>query len=154
MDPFGRTIDYLRISVTDRCNERCLYCMPENYKPWTQRSDHLSADEIVRIAATAADLGFRKFRITGGEPLMRVDVVEIARRIWDIPGVQTLGHTVKTALVAAVGDRDAQVIDVTSKGIHGGWIVMKHGDLSHRRSEKTHRGPHFTRKNQFTLVYS
>ena len=91
MDPFGRTIDYLRISVTDRCNERCLYCMPENYKPWTQRSDHLSAEEIVRIAATAADLGFRKFRLTGGEPLVRSDIVDIARRIWDITGVQTLG---------------------------------------------------------------
>ena len=55
MDTFGRTIDYLRISVTDRCNERCLYCMPENYRPWTRRGDHLSADEIVRIAATATD---------------------------------------------------------------------------------------------------
>ncbi len=91
MDPFGRTIDYLRMSVTDRCNERCLYCMPKNYRPWTQRSDHLSADEIVQVAAAATDLGFRKFRITGGEPLVRRDIVEIASRIWDLIGVQTLG---------------------------------------------------------------
>jgi len=104
MDPFGRTIDYLRISITDRCNERCLYCMPENYKPWTQRSDHLSADEIVRIAATAADLGFRKFRITGGEPLLRADVVEIARRIWDIPGVQTLGLSTNALLLPRLAE--------------------------------------------------
>lgn len=91
MDPFGRTIDYLRISVTDRCNERCLYCMPENYKPWTQRSDHLSTDELVRIATTAAQLGFRKFRLSGGEPLLRPDIVDIARRVWEIPEAQTLG---------------------------------------------------------------
>jgi cyclic pyranopterin phosphate synthase len=91
MDPFGRHIDYLRISVTDRCNERCLYCMPEGYKGWAQRADHLSADEIVRIVASSTDLGFRKFRLTGGEPLVRHDIVDIARRIWDLPGVETLG---------------------------------------------------------------
>lgn len=91
MDPFGRHIDYLRVSVTDRCNERCLYCMPEGYKGWAQRDDHLTADEIVRIVEQSTHLGFRKFRITGGEPLVRKDIVEICRRIWDIPGVQTLG---------------------------------------------------------------
>ncbi|MBC8126780.1 MAG: GTP 3',8-cyclase MoaA [Gloeobacteraceae cyanobacterium ES-bin-144] len=91
MDPFGRHIDYLRISVTDRCNERCLYCMPEGYKGWAQRADHLTADEIVSIVASSTELGFRKFRLTGGEPLVRADIVEIARRIWDLPGVQTLG---------------------------------------------------------------
>ncbi|MCX6866395.1 MAG: GTP 3',8-cyclase MoaA [Verrucomicrobia bacterium] len=91
MDPFSRHIDYLRISVTDRCNERCLYCMPVNYPGWTQRNDHLTADEIVSIVACAADHGFRKFRLTGGEPLVRHDIVEIARRIWDLPGVQALG---------------------------------------------------------------
>ena len=91
MDPFGRHIDYLRISVTDRCNEHCLYCMPEGYKDWTQRADCLTADEIIRIVANSTDLGFRKFRLTGGEPLVRADIVEIARRIWDLPGVETLG---------------------------------------------------------------
>lgn len=90
-DPFNRTIDYLRISVTDRCNEKCLYCMPEGYKGWAQRSDHMTADEIVRTVEAAAELGFRKFRITGGEPLLRKDIVGICRRIWDVPGVQTLG---------------------------------------------------------------
>ncbi len=91
MDPFGRQIDYLRVSVTDRCNERCLYCMPEGYKGWAQRADHLTADEIVSIVASSTELGFRKFRITGGEPLVRKDIVDIARRIWELPGVQTLG---------------------------------------------------------------
>ena len=91
MDPFGRHIDYLRVSVTDRCNERCLYCMPHGYQGWTQRAGNLTVDELVRITAAATDLGFRKFRLTGGEPLVRADIVDIARRIWDLPGVQALG---------------------------------------------------------------
>ena len=91
MDPSGRHIDYLRISVTDRCNARCLYCMPEGYRGWAQRADHLSADEIVRVAAVATGQGFRKIRITGGEPLIRAGIVDIASRIWDLAGVQALG---------------------------------------------------------------
>jgi cyclic pyranopterin phosphate synthase len=58
MDSFGRVIDYLRISVTDRCNERCLYCMPEGYKGWAQKADHLTADEIVRWLLPPADSDF------------------------------------------------------------------------------------------------
>ena len=99
MDPFGRHIDYLRISVTDRCNERCLYCMPKGYKGWAERADHLTADEIVRVAEKSTDLGFRKFRLTGGEPLVRKDIVEIARRLWELPGVQTLGISTNGVLL-------------------------------------------------------
>lgn len=99
MDPFGRHIDYLRISVTDRCNERCLYCMPKGYKGWAERADHLSADEIVRIVEQSTTLGFRKFRLTGGEPLVRKDIVEIARRVWELPGVQTLGISTNGVLL-------------------------------------------------------
>ena len=66
MDTFGRTVDYLRISITDRCNERCLYCMPEGYKGWESKPDHLTAEEIIRVVRVAAGLGFRKFRLTGG----------------------------------------------------------------------------------------
>jgi len=90
-DPFGRTVDYLRISVTDRCDERCLYCMPEGYKGWSQKVDHLTTDEIIRSVKAATELGFRKFRVTGGEPLIRRDIVEILGGIWELPGVQTLG---------------------------------------------------------------
>lgn len=99
MDPFGRHIDYLRVSVTDRCNERCLYCMPKGYKGWAERADHLTADEIVRIVESSTHLGFRKFRLTGGEPLVRKDIVEIARRVWDLPGVQTLGISTNGVLL-------------------------------------------------------
>jgi cyclic pyranopterin phosphate synthase len=91
MDSYGRKIDYLRISVTDRCNERCLYCMPEGYKGWESKPDHLTAEEIVRIVRVAAGLGFRKFRLTGGEPLVRGDVPEIVRAMSAISGVECIG---------------------------------------------------------------
>ena len=90
-DSYGRTIDYLRISVTDRCNERCLYCMPEGYKGWAQKPEHLTAGELIRSVEAATSLGFRKFRVTGGEPLIRKDIIEILRAIWELPGTQTLG---------------------------------------------------------------
>lgn len=100
-DGFGRVIDYLRISVTDRCNERCLYCLPEGYKGWVQKANHLTAEEIVRIVEKTCTMGFRKFRLTGGEPLIRPDLVEIARRIWALPGVQTLGVSTNGTRLAA-----------------------------------------------------
>ncbi|MDE3097886.1 MAG: GTP 3',8-cyclase MoaA [Verrucomicrobiota bacterium] len=88
MDPFGRHVDYLRISVTDRCNERCLYCMPEGYKGWETRPDHLTAVEIVRVVRVAAGLGFRKFRLTGGEPLVRPDITGIVEQMTRITGIE------------------------------------------------------------------
>jgi GTP 3',8-cyclase len=91
MDNFGRVIDYLRISVTDRCDERCLYCLPEGYRGWPQRPDHLTAEEIARIAGVAAGLGFRKFRLTGGEPLVRADLVDIVRALAGLRGVEWIG---------------------------------------------------------------
>lgn len=91
MDTFGRTIDYLRISVTDRCNERCLYCMPEGYRGWERKPDHLTADEILRVVRVAAGMGFRKFRLTGGEPLVRADLPDIVRRMKAISGVEHIG---------------------------------------------------------------
>jgi cyclic pyranopterin phosphate synthase len=102
MDSFGRKIDYLRISVTDRCNERCLYCMPEGYKGWERKTDHLTAEEIVRVVRVAAGLGFRKFRLTGGEPLVRGDVPEIIRAITTIPGVESLGLSTNGTRLAAL----------------------------------------------------
>lgn len=99
-DPFGRTIDYLRISVTDRCNERCLYCMPEGYKGWAQKADHLTADQIVDVSAAAARIGFRKFRLTGGEPLIRADFLKIAQGIGALPGLHSLGVSTNGLMLA------------------------------------------------------
>ncbi len=100
VDPFGRVIDYLRVSVTDRCNERCFYCMPEGYKGWSCAQDRLTADEIVRIVEASARIGFRKIRLTGGEPLVRKDIVDIAARIWALPGIEVLGLSTNGTLLA------------------------------------------------------
>ncbi len=115
-DPFGRHIDYLRISVTDRCNERCLYCMPEGYKGWAQRPDHLTADELIRIATAASSLGFRKFRLTGGEPLLRPDLVSIAAGIAALPTTASLGLSTNGTRLAAVA-RDLSNAGVTSVNV-------------------------------------
>ena len=116
MDPFGRIIDYLRISVTDRCNERCLYCMPEGYKGWSQRPDHMTSEEIVHVAEAATRLGFRKFRLTGGEPLLRGDIIKIAQGLWELPGVQTLGLSTNGTLLTAMS-RDLKQAGVRSINI-------------------------------------
>ncbi len=110
-DTFGRMVDYLRISITDRCNERCLYCMPEGYKGWERKPDHLTADEIIRVVRVAAGMGFRKFRLTGGEPLVRRDVPEIVRAMATIPGVEHIGISTNGTKLAALAQplRDAGV---------------------------------------------
>ncbi len=117
MDPFGRIVDYLRISITDRCNERCLYCMPEGYKGWESKPDHLSAEEIVRVVRVAAGLGFRKFRLTGGEPLVRRDVVDITRAMAAIPGVECIGLSTNGtrlgSLAAALHDAGLRTANVS-----------------------------------------
>ena len=101
-DSFGRQVDYLRISLTDRCNERCVYCMPEGYKGWEQTADHLTAEEIIRIVRVAAGLGFRKFRLTGGEPLVRRDILEIVQVMAAVPGVKTIGLSTNGTKLAAL----------------------------------------------------
>lgn len=100
MDPHGRTIDYLRISVTDRCNERCLYCMPQGYRGWQERKDLLSLDEILRVVRAAAGMGFRKFRLTGGEPLVRPDIPELIRRMMAVPEVHRVGLSTNATRLA------------------------------------------------------
>ena len=92
LDRFGRDINYLRISLTDKCNLRCVYCMPEDmtFRP---RAELLQDDEISRLVRIFAGLGFHKFRLTGGEPTVRANVVDIVRDIADTPGVKTVAMT-------------------------------------------------------------
>ena len=80
IDPFGRRITYLRLSVTDRCDLRCTYCMPERMK-FLPRADLLSLDELDRLASAFVGLGVRKLRLTGGEPLVRKDVMSLVERL-------------------------------------------------------------------------
>jgi cyclic pyranopterin phosphate synthase len=90
VDAFGRRLTYLRVSVTDRCNLRCTYCLPENIEfPFGDRA-FLSPGEIETIVGALVRLGIRRVRLTGGEPLVRRDILEIARRIKALPGVENL----------------------------------------------------------------
>jgi cyclic pyranopterin phosphate synthase len=97
-DRFDRDIHYLRISLTDHCNLRCVYCMPEDmtFRP---SSEMLQDDELLRLARLFADLGFDKFRLTGGEPTVRAGVVEIVRSMAAISGVRSLSMTTNGVLL-------------------------------------------------------
>jgi cyclic pyranopterin phosphate synthase len=98
IDPFGRTIEYLRISVTDRCDLRCSYCMSEDVE-FLPRQDILSFEEILRLANSFAQLGVKKIRITGGEPLMRKKLPELIASINAIPGIEEVVMTTNGTLL-------------------------------------------------------
>jgi len=97
-DNFGRTIDYLRISVTEACNFRCIYCAPDGQT--TPTTSPLSVDEIQRVVRAAVALGITKIRLTGGEPLVRRDIVEIVRAVAAIDGMRDLAMTTNGFLLA------------------------------------------------------
>ena len=99
IDPFQREIRYLRISVTDRCDFRCVYCMAEDMK-FLPRSEVLSLEEIERLARVFVGLGVRKIRLTGGEPLVRRGLTDLVRQIAQIPGLDTLAMTSNGARLA------------------------------------------------------
>jgi cyclic pyranopterin phosphate synthase len=90
MDQFGRRIEYLRISVTDRCNFRCAYCMPIEGLPWLPREDILSYEEITEIVRQLAPLGVSRLRITGGEPTIRPQLSTLIRMLRELPGIQDI----------------------------------------------------------------
>src|SRR5438128_5638808 len=100
IDSFSRTIDYLRVSVTDRCNFRCVYCMPEEGAPVAPKSEILTYEEIERLVRIAIDLGMNKIRLTGGEPLVRKDIGLLVEKIGAIPGLQDLSMTTNGFLLA------------------------------------------------------
>lgn len=100
-DNFGREINYLRISVTDRCNLRCRYCMPETgYQNIIPKEQILSFEEIIRLAKAAAEIGISKIRLTGGEPLVRHGIIDLIAGINAIPGIEEIGITTNGILLA------------------------------------------------------
>jgi cyclic pyranopterin phosphate synthase len=100
LDTFGRIHDNLRISVTDRCNIRCFYCMPEDNVQYVPRQEILSFEEIERFVQVAVSLGVTKLRLTGGEPLVRRDLPALIRKLSKVPGIRDLALTTNGVLLA------------------------------------------------------
>ena len=103
-DSFNREIDYLRLSVTDRCNLRCVYCMPLEGLRFLPNAELIQPAEYEMVARAAVSVGFRKFRLTGGEPLLRLDIVEIVERLARVPGVKGLALTTNALLLPELAE--------------------------------------------------
>jgi len=99
VDSYGRRIKSMRISVTDKCNFRCTYCMPAEGLPWLKQAEILSYEELVRIARVAVSIGIEQIRLTGGEPLVRRDVPELVRSLRKIEGLRSLSLTTNGILL-------------------------------------------------------
>ncbi len=99
-DRYGHWISYLRVSITDRCNERCTYCMPRELQEWLPREEILTFEETLRLIRVAAELGVSKVRITGGEPLTRRGVLNLVRGLPKIRGIHDIGLSTNGTLLA------------------------------------------------------
>lgn len=135
-DSYGRRINYLRISLIDHCNLRCVYCMPLHGLEFLPKDDLLTPEEIETIARAAVSVGFHKIRLTGGEPTLRPDLVEIVKRLAGIDGVRTVAMTTNGILLPKLA-RQLKEAGLTRVNIHldtvnpetlGG--LMRFGDLN------------------------
>ena len=100
IDQFGRRVEYLRVSVTDKCNLRCIYCMPLEGLTWLRRDELLNYEEIETIVRVMAGMGLRRVRITGGEPLIRRDLPDLVKKISAIPEIEDLSLSTNAVLLA------------------------------------------------------
>ena len=100
IDQFGRRVEYVRVSVTDKCNLRCVYCMPLEGLDWLKRESLLSYEEIASVLRTMAGMGLEKVRITGGEPLVRKDLSHLVRMVADIPGIEDISLSTNAVLLS------------------------------------------------------
>ena len=117
-DHFGHRISYLRVSVTDRCNERCNYCMPDELQEWLPRADVLTFPETLRLIRVGAQLGIDKIRVTGGEPLTRKGVTEFLREVTAVNGIKRVGvSTNGTLLARASCDGSTVAREVRAAGV-------------------------------------
>lgn len=112
VDDYNRKINYLRISVTDRCNLRCIYCMPKEGLPKLSHREILRYEELLKIIRVAVQKGISKFRITGGEPLIRKDVIHFIQQLANIPGVSDISSTTNGVLLYHMAE------DLYNAGIH------------------------------------
>lgn len=99
IDPFGRRIEYVRLSLTDKCNLRCFYCMPKGFKDFEQAENWLTFDEIERVIKAFTELGVARVRLTGGEPLVRKNVAQLSQRLTALPGLDDLSLSTNATLL-------------------------------------------------------
>ncbi len=111
-DRYGRTINYLRVSVTDRCNLRCWYCMPAGGVTLLPRSEVLTFEEIIEVVHVAVKMGVTKVRLTGGEPLVRRGIVELVKMLAEIDGIRDLAMSTNGILLADHAE------DLAGAGLH------------------------------------
>lgn len=138
IDPWNRTIDYLRIAVTDRCNLRCFYCMPAEGINYLPKKELLTYEEIIRLASIFASLGIKKIRLTGGEPFLRKDFISLLRNLKNLSGIEAVHITTNGVLTAPYLD------EMKSIGIDGVNLSM---DSLNR--ENFHK---ITRRDEFDTV--
>jgi GTP 3',8-cyclase len=112
IDGFSRPITYLRVSITDKCNLRCIYCMPEGGLPWLRRDEILSYEEIAQIVEAAASVGVRTIRLTGGEPLVRRDLSRLVQAISSTPGIDDVALSTNGLLL------EEQLPELVAAGLH------------------------------------
>lgn len=152
-DRFGRTIDYLRVSVTDRCDLRCSYCIPKGFRDFEEPDNWLTFDEVERVIAAFARMGTTRFRLTGGEPLLRRNLPELAARIAALPHVEDLSLTTNgTQLVKhAQALRDAGVdrLNVSLDSLRGECVQQITGSDS---LEKVLNGLQAAKQAGFTRI--
>ena len=127
LDQFGRTIEYLRISVTDRCNFRCRYCMPVEGLPWLPKSDILSYEEIREVVTQLAPMGLRRIRITGGEPTIRPQIETLVRFIRGVPEVEDIALSTNGVklpqLASALADAGLDRVNISADSLQPDRIV-------------------------------
>ncbi|ORC35754.1 molybdenum cofactor biosynthesis protein MoeA [Marispirochaeta aestuarii] len=135
-DLFNREINYLRISITDKCNLRCTYCMPDGEVPRRKHSDFLSFEEITRIAEVAVSLGIRKVRLTGGEPLVKRGICDLVAMLKALPGLEHLAMTTNGVLLGSMARElknsglDSMNISLDSLNPERYHRISRVGDLS------------------------
>ena len=125
IDPFGRRIEYVRLSVTDKCNLRCFYCMPKGFNDFEQPEHWLTFDEIERVIKAFTELGVARVRLTGGEPLVRKGMAELSQRLTALPGLNDLSLSTNATLL------DKQAGDLKHAGISR--INVSLDSLDHER---------------------
>ncbi len=134
-DAFGHRISYLRVSVTDRCNERCRYCMPEEEQAWFPREEVLGYDEMLRVLRVGATLGIRKVRVTGGEPLTRPGVTQFCADVAAIPGIEQVGISTNGTLLSRLEEGETLAARLVKAGVRSANISLDSLDReSYRRT--------------------